>query len=74
MIYLNYIWNKENHQKYLEYLKSLNEKNYQEFSSKVIKSKYELLGIRIPTLRKIAKEISKGIKEGLKGEEKKEKK
>lgn len=60
MIYLNYTWNKENYQKYLKYLKSLSEVKYQEFSSKLTKSKYELLGIRVPTLRKMAKEISKG--------------
>lgn len=44
----------------MEYLKSISEKEYKEFSSKITFTKYEILGIRLPKLRRIAKEISKG--------------
>lgn len=52
-------WNDKSYIKYINYLKSISEKEYKTFSSKLITSKYEMLGIRIPILRKIAKEVSK---------------
>ncbi len=56
----NIEWNKNSYQEFMEYLKSISEKEYKEFSSKITFTKYEILGIRLPKLRRIAKEISKG--------------
>lgn len=40
-----------------EKLFELKEENYQKFSSRLVVSKYELLGVRLPYLRKLAKEL-----------------
>ena len=53
-------WTKETYQEYLEYLMSISEEKYAEFSHKLTPTKYELIGIRIPNLRQIAKNIIKG--------------
>ena len=52
-------WTKETYQEYINYLISLKEEKYKEFNQKLITSKYEILGIRLPIIRKIAKQISK---------------
>lgn len=53
-------WNEENYEKFIEYLISLQDINYKKFhSSLVLNSKYEIIGIRMPIMRKIAKNISK---------------
>ena len=53
-------WTKENYGKFVEYLMSLKDNEYREFhSSLVLNSKYEMIGIRVPMMRKIAKEIAK---------------
>ena len=52
------VWNKKTYQKYLNYLKSLGDVKYKSFSLKLIKTKYEMLGIRLPILRDKAKNIS----------------
>lgn len=52
-------WNKENYKNYIEYLKSISEPKYKEFHSKLCFTKYEILGIRVPKMRKIATDISK---------------
>lgn len=52
-------WNKKGYSDFLNYLISLKEKDYKEFSKKLIDTKYEMLGIRLPILRNIAKEIIK---------------
>jgi 3-methyladenine DNA glycosylase AlkD len=53
-------WNKENYKKFVEYLISIKDEKYKEFhSSLVLNSQYEMIGIRLPIMRKIAKEISK---------------
>ena len=46
------IWDKE-------YLKSISEESYKEFNSKIIFTNYEMLGIRLPKLRVLSKEIFK---------------
>jgi len=43
----------------LEELNSLAEENYKEFNSKIIPTKQKTLGVRIPALRKLAKNIAK---------------
>ncbi|MBP3255579.1 MAG: DNA alkylation repair protein [Clostridia bacterium] len=54
------IWNKENYDSFVEFLKSQQDTKYKEFnSSLVLNSKYEMIGIRLPIMRNIAREISK---------------
>lgn len=53
-------WNEEEYKKFIEYLKSIQDKKYKEFhSSLVLNSKYEMIGIRVPIMRDIAKNIAK---------------
>ena len=54
------VWTKKDYEEYITYLKSLKEESYKEFHQKLTTTKYEILGIRVPLQRKIAKEISKG--------------
>lgn len=54
------VWNKNNYQEYIRYLESLGEEKYRDFNKRIISTKYVMLGIRIPLLRKIAKAIYKG--------------
>lgn len=59
MLDLPTIWNKDTYQEYIKYLISIKEDKYKEFHSKLCFTKYEILGIRLPIIRKIVKEISK---------------
>ena len=52
-------WNTQTYQEYIKYLESLKDQNYKDFQGKLIFTKYKMLGIRIPKLRSIAKQISK---------------
>jgi len=53
------IWNKDTYKDYINYLISIKEIKYKDFSNKLTTSKYPMLGIRLPILRNIAKDISK---------------
>lgn len=53
------IWNKNTYQDYLKYLKSIAKIEYKNFHSKLCFTKYEILGIKVPIMRNIAKNISK---------------
>ena len=54
------VWNKETYKEFTKYLKSLEDKKYKDFNkSIVLNSKYEMIGIRLPIMRDIAKKISK---------------
>ena len=53
-------WLKSDYEKYILYLKSLSDELYKNFHGKLTTTKYEILGIRVPIQRKIAKIISKG--------------
>ena len=53
-------WNKKEYSLYIEYLKSMGDESYKKFHSKLTTTQYEILGIRVPIQRKIAKEICKG--------------
>lgn len=54
-------WNQELYKEFVKYLISNQDKKYKEFhSSLVLNSKYEIIGIRVPAMRNIAKEIAKG--------------
>ena len=61
-------WNEENYKKFIKYLISIQDLKYKEFhSSLVVNSRYEIIGIRLPVMRNIAKEIAKSnIEEFLK--------
>lgn len=53
--------NEENYKEFVQYLISLQDKKYKEFhSSLVLNSKYEIIGIRVPIIRDVAKKIAKG--------------
>lgn len=53
-------WNEKDYQNFINYLLSLKDEKYLEFNKKLIFSKYEMIGIRMPILKKIANEIFKG--------------
>lgn len=53
-------WNTEKYLEFVSYLKSISEEEYKNFHSKLTFTKYEILGIRLPKMRAIAKEIFKG--------------
>ena len=54
------IWNEDNYLKFINYLIKNQDSKYKEFhSSLVLNSKYEMIGIRVPTMKNIAKEIAK---------------
>lgn len=56
-------WNRQNYKIFVEYLKSLKDEKYKEFhSSLVLNSKYEMIGIRVPIMRNVAKQIAKTSK------------
>lgn len=55
--------NEENYDEIIAYMKSLSDEKYRDFHSKLIPdvvSKQEVMGIRLPVLRKLAKDIAKG--------------
>lgn len=53
-------WNEDTYKNFIIYLKSLQDTKYKEFhSSLVLNSKYEMIGIRLPIMRDIAKKIAK---------------
>ena len=54
-------WNEETYKSFVEYLISIQDMKYKEFhSSLVLNSQYEIIGIRLPIMRDIAKKITKG--------------
>ena len=52
------VWDKEKYNEYIEYLISLRDEKLEKFNKKIIPTKYKILGIKIPILKKIAKKIS----------------
>ena len=52
-------WNKKTYQEYLNNLKNIAEEKYKNFHKKLCFTKYEILGIRVPVLKKIASKILK---------------
>lgn len=60
MDFQNIKWNKQTYQKFIKYLKTISEKDYQKFHQKLLKNeKIKVLGIRTPKLKEIAHQISK---------------
>ena len=58
MLAIPTIWTKETYQEYIKYLITIKEDKYKEFHSKLCFTKYKILGIRLPIIRKISKQIS----------------
>lgn len=56
---INYTWNKELYDNYIKNLKNLSDSKTKEFNSRIINTKYEMLGIKTPQMKNMAKEISK---------------
>jgi 3-methyladenine DNA glycosylase AlkD len=53
-------WSEKSYKSFVAWLISQKDEKYKEFhSSLVLNSKYEMIGIRVPAMRKIAKEIAK---------------
>ena len=53
-------WNKKIYKDFIKYLFTLKDDDYKEMQKRIIKnSNLKIIGIRIPTLKKIAKDISK---------------
>ncbi|MBR3255486.1 MAG: DNA alkylation repair protein [Clostridia bacterium] len=53
-------WDNKTYTEFVQYLKSIEDIEYKKFhSSLVLNSKYEMIGIRLPKMREIAKEIAK---------------
>ncbi len=58
-------WTKEDHAAFREYLYSAADDKYRDFHSKLVPGmRDEIIGVRMPVLRKMAKEIAKGDAEG----------
>ena len=53
-------WNKETYKNFIKYLFELKDEKYKEMQKRIIKNeRIKIIGIRVPILKKIAKEISK---------------
>ena len=60
MITKDFIWNKETYMGFEKYLYSKKDSDkFIDFNKKLISTKYNMIGIKVPTLRSIAKDISK---------------
>lgn len=55
----------KNYLEYIEYLKSLSDSKTSNFNKKLISTKFEILGIKLPDLRTIAKLIVKNNNQNL---------
>lgn len=60
MILNNIVWNDKSFTDFREYLFSLSNKTYKDFTSKLTPGESNFIGITIPIMRNIAKDISKG--------------
>lgn len=53
-------WTKEDYMTFIEYLKSVSDDKYKQFSDSLVPGIKQSFGVRVPILRSIAKEILKG--------------
>ncbi|HGS8851467.1 TPA: DNA alkylation repair protein [Clostridioides difficile] len=53
-------WNKLDYNELLEYMMSIQDIKYRDFNKKLIPGTENIIGIRVPNLRKLSKEISQG--------------
>ena len=58
------VWNDESYRQLVAYLKENADEAYRVFNSRIVKSSAPMLGIRMPILQKMAKQIAKGDYEG----------
>ena len=52
-------WSKEDYTRFIKHIISLQDAKYKEFHSKLVSTKYEIIGIRLPIMRDIARKIAK---------------
>ena len=64
MDYTSMKWNKENYKEFIGELKEMQDKQYREFHNKIIGAEVEVIGLRSPVVKDIAKKIAKGDWEG----------
>ena len=57
-------WNKKNYELFIDELKKMQEEKYREFHNKIIGAEVEVIGLRSPIVKDIAKKIAKGDWEG----------
>lgn len=55
----NIKWNKKSYKEFIKFLLSLQDIKYKEFHGKLTYTKYEIIGIRVPIMRNIAREVLK---------------
>ncbi len=60
MIYKDIIWNEDKYIDLIAELRSYSEDNYKAFNTKIIPTEYEFIGVRMPKLKEIAKQIATG--------------
>lgn len=53
-------WTQQDYNEFAEYMKTLADEKYKEFSDSLVPTEKKSIGIRIPVLRQLAKDISKG--------------
>ena len=58
MIKINYKWDETNYLKFIEYLKKIGDEKTKAFNKKICNSNYEFIGIKMPVLKSIAKDIN----------------
>lgn len=61
---VNIKWNKKTYKEFVKYLESLRNEKNSLFGQKLIKTKYEILGLKTPDMKNIIKDILKGDYEG----------
>ena len=59
MDFTNIKWDKKTYNEFINYLISLKDEKYKNFHSKIVDTKYEIIGVRVPLMKNIAKLISK---------------
>lgn len=64
MDYTSMKWNKKNYKEFIGELKEMQDKQYREFHNKIIGAEVEVIGLRSPVVKDIAKKIAKGDWEG----------
>ena len=52
-------WNKVSYNSFINYLKSIGDSKTKEFNSRIIDTKYEIIGIKTPVIKALAKDIAK---------------
>ena len=57
-------YSSENHDKFLSFLEEISDKKFKEFTQKLLVTKYRVIGIKVPILRELAKQIGKNDLKG----------